>query len=183
MISTDLQVKGSTIRSKIAFVRERFGADAARELGDFLASKGHFQVLEGGWYDFDVYNDLLVHLAEEHYGGDLARLVEVGQYSAEVALTTTYDVFAGRGDFVQFLQRISVLHGRFYSRGELSVELSSEPGKCTLSLHGAAPYSEPDIQIARGFYTGAANLMGLKNVQGEFEIFPEKVQFQVTWQA
>ena len=180
---TTLQVKGSTIRSKLSFAREKLGADAESVLRQFLGDQGYRQILEGGWYPFELYDGLLRQMADHSWGGDLSQLAAVGEFSSEHALTTTYDVFAGRRDFIQFLQRLSALHGRFYSEGELSVELRGEPGRCRIILHGAAPYSEADMWIASGFYTGAARLMGLGDVQCQFVNHADRVVFDLAWSA
>lgn len=181
MEQSEQQVKGSTIRSKLVFVRERFGDGAERELKMLLEAAGYKQILEGAWYPFAVYDQVLRHIAERHFAGDLRRLSEVGIFSAQTALTTTYDVFAGRRDFTQFLQRLSTLHGRFYSVGEIVVELSNAPDACKIRMRGAAPYSEADLHNATGFYVGAAQLMGLEHARCRFEPAGEEIFFHIAW--
>ncbi len=178
---TEQEVKGSTIRSKLAFTRERFGEEAEQDLKKRLGAAGYTRVLEGSWYPFSLYEQLLHRIAERHFAGDLSRLFEVGAFSARQALTTTYDVFAGRRDFSQFLQRISALHGRFYRVGEILVELSRTPDTCAIRMRGAAPYSQADLHVAAGFYAGSAHLMGLENARCHFESAGEEVHFRIAW--
>lgn len=180
MASDELKVKGSSINSKLAFARERFGEDAEKALDAYLSERGISQVLEGSWYLFDVFDGLLCHLAKLHYGGDLSRLQEVGEYSAEKSLTGTYSIYT-LWDFARFLERIASLHRRFYSIGEIEPRIAEDGQSCRIHMHGAPSYSEADLYVAQGFYIGAARVMGHESVYCQFEITHGEVVFELDW--
>lgn len=177
-----LRVKGSSLNSKLRFVRQAFGAEAEKALTAFLARSGVHQVLDGSWYPFELYDALLRLIAEGHYGSDLSRLREVGIYSAESSLKTTYEVYTLR-DFAYFLERLSTLHSRFYSMGELEAEVDVEAGRCRIRLHGAPNYSDPDLHVACGFYIGAARVMDLSEVSCDFRKTDSEVHFVLAWRS
>lgn len=168
--SEPLQIKGSTLLSKLEFLRERFGEDAAKNAAAHLAAQGVRQPLSGSWYPFELYDGLLRHIAESHYGGDLRRLMEVGVFSADKALHSTYEAYVQK-ELESFLRLLGALHGRFYSAGELTVvDIDPAAGHCHLRLHGAPYYTEPDMYVAQGFYIGAARVMGSTGVECDFTI-------------
>lgn len=174
------QIKGSSILSKMLYLHETFGEEAEARLSSFLAERGLRQVLAGSWYSFELFDQVLRYIADQWLGGDLRRLREVGAFSAEKALTTTYEVYA-LGDFTYFLDRISGLHGRFYSEGSLTVLREEGESRCRLRLHGASFYSEPDLEVAAGFYSGAARFLGAQEVQCRFEVAEDEVVFYLSW--
>ena len=174
------QVKGSTIRSKLEFAAERCGSEARENLAAYLSAQAHPTILDAEWYSFSLYDGLLRKLAADFLGDDLSRLQEVGIYSAEKALTTTYEAFAARRDFPLFLKKISTLHNRFYSTGTLVVVDSGEDF-CELEIRDAPIISRADVYLAAGFYIGAARLMGHDRAQVAFEVYSSRVHFRVAW--
>ena len=179
--SGELQVKGSSLSSKLLFVQDVFGPEAHQELRSALADWEGRQILDGSWYPFELYDKLLRFIAERHYQGDLSRLVEVGIYSAESSLKTTYQVYTLR-DFFYLLDRLGTLHSRFYSIGELENSVDTDQRQCRIRLHGAPYYREPDLYVASGFYIGAARMMGLGGVECDFRMVGSEVVFDLRWQ-
>lgn len=176
-----LCVRGDSIRSKLLFARQAFGPKAEQDLQAFLADQGVSQILDDAWYPFEAYDQLLRRLADRHFEGDLSRLVEVGEYSAESTLKTTYQVYNIR-EFMNFLKRLSSLHGHFYNSGRLENELDSRGLNCHIRMLEAPYYSDPDLYVASGFYQGAARFMGLQGVECEFRrIGDSEVHFNLTW--
>ena len=176
-----LRVKGDSIRSKLLFARQAFGPESEQELKTFLADLGVSQIDDGTWYPFEAYDQLLRKLADRHFEGDLSRLVEVGEHAAESTLKTTYQVYTLR-EFMNFLERLSTLHGHFYSAGRLENELDDRGLSCRIRLLDAPYYSDSDLFIASGFYQGAARFMGLQGVKCEFrKIGTSEVHFDLTW--
>ena len=182
MQHAELKVKGSTILSKVLFVRERFGAEAERDLLAFVARYEERQVLDGSWYPFALYEGVLGRIADVHYGGDLERLREVGEDSAHQALTGTYQVYGQMG-LAQFLNRIGALHNRFYSQGDIEATMDEDAGSCTIRMFGAPFYREVDLQVAAGFYVGAARELGLDRVRCRFQAVGDEIRFHLQWQA
>lgn len=153
------QVKGSSIRTKVAFARARFGERAEQSLIEALGEAGVSRVLEGGWYDFEAYEAVLVRLAEVCYGGKIDRLREVGTFSAEQALSTTYQAFAQHRDLARFLAVIPEFHKRLHSHGDLEI-IGPEAGELHFQLRRLPKLSRPDHYVSEGFFLGAVRLLG-----------------------
>ena len=177
-----MQIKGSSIRSKLQFLAETFGTEAEQALSNHLQELDVRTVLEANWYPYELYDRVLRWIADHHYGGQLRRLREVGRFSAHHALTGTYAVYLERGDFRSFLRRIATLHGRYYDIGSLKTTLIGDD-HAELVLIGAPFYREPDLEVAAGFYTGAAELMGLSQVSCSFEMGSDRVEFRLDWRS
>jgi hypothetical protein len=175
------QVKGSSIRSKLEFVRERFGEQAERELAKDLAEAGVPRVLEASWYPYELYDRVLQRIAERHYGGELEQLREVGEFSARHSLAGTYAVYSDLGAYERLLERLPALHDRFYNLGSSRVELDEGAHRATLELHGAPRYTETDLQIAAGFYQGAGEAMGCRDIEVELELQADGARFHIRW--
>ena len=178
----DFRVKGSTIRSKLDFAAERLGPEAVHALSLFLGELVPARILEAEWYPFSSYDRLLHRMAEDYFGGELERLQEIGGFSAQRALSTTYSAYAVRRDFFHFLERISALHERFYSQGELRLVERRDDG-CALELGAVPVVSLADVQVARGFYRGAAELLGRSRVACDYEVVEgPRVRYQLVWE-
>lgn len=181
-MQADYKVKGSSIRSKFDFVRDRFGRAAEQELkAPFEATPGMLPFLDSSMYPFSVYDRINRAIADEFFDGDLARLREVGEYSAQKVLTTVYKAFASGKDFLGFLRRAAVLHQRFYSQGQMIVSVGAEGTSAVIELTGAPEYSEADLNVAAGFYTGAAKLLGLSDIECDFEVGADGARFDLRW--
>lgn len=181
-MAEDYQVKGSSITSKFQFVRERLGAPAERQLMDRLRDhEASFPILDSAWYPFALYDQTNRLIAELFFGGDLRRLEEVGTYSAEKVLRTVYKSFVKGKDYVGFLNRAAILHGRFYDAGKTEVFLGDDGGSAEIVHSGAPVYSEADLHIASGFYIGAGRAIGLSNVRSEFRLTGTGARFQLRW--
>ncbi len=180
-MSTDYQVKGSSIRSKFDFVHDRFGEAAERRFKERFRDSGVLPVLDSAMYPFEDYDAVIRAIAEEFYDGELSRLSEVGAYSAQKVLTGVYRAFAAGKDFPGFLRRAAVLHERFYSHGGMDVDLAEDGKSCRIVLHGAPTYSESDLHIAGGFYAGAADLLGIESLDWELSWDSSGARFQLRW--
>lgn len=177
----DYQVKGSTIASKFDFVRERYGERAEAELREELETEGLRSVLSSSWYPFSVYESLNKAIADKLLGGDLSRLVEVGKYSAQNALTGVYKAYTRQDDFQQFLRRISSLHSTFYSHGDMEVTAEEGSASCEIHLTGAPLYTDADLYVAQGFYMGAAEVFGLAGVDCSLKKDANGAHFTLRW--
>ena len=177
----EYRVKGSTLNTKIAFVRERFGEEAVNRLIGKLSQDEPFKAFDSGWYPYEQYVRILELIAEQHFGGDLSRLVEAGEYSANQALSTTYAAFVVSGDFLGFLNRIAQLHSMFYSLGHIEVETLLHGKGCEIRHRGKSEYAEADMYVALGFYKGAGSLHGLQGVSGGFTRDRDGVTFSLSW--
>ncbi len=177
----EYQVKGSSIQSKFAFVAERFGPEAESRLREQFLDHDHYPILDALWYPFDFYLAVNQAIVRDFFAGDLTRLREVGQFSAEKALTETYRAYIQSGDFVGFLTNVSRLHKQFYSVGEQRVSVGEDGRYCRIELRGKPYYPEADLYVAEGFYVGAAKLMGLNDVASRFRVDENGATFEMKW--
>ena len=178
----DYKVKGSSINSKIYFIKEKFSQSNAENLKNQFNDIISFPVLESSWYDYQVYIDILKKIAEMFYDSDIQKLKQVGVFSAKTVLNGVYKSFIQGKDFTKFLKKVSRLHSRFYSKGEMLVEISDNENKCEIILKGAPIYSEEDNYIAAGFYTGSAMACGLSEIICNIEPGNGFVRFILEWQ-
>jgi len=181
--SDEHKVKGSSIVSKLAFVRERFGEEAEAALTKEMNAAGSALVLESSWYPFELYDRVLRHIAQHHFGGDLARLREVGVFSARHSLRGTYGVFGDIGEYERLLARLPALHGRFYNAGAMRSQVDPGEGHAVIELYDAPHYSEADLQVAAGFYQGAGEEMGCQDVTVDFEPVGDVIRFEIRWRV
>lgn len=173
-------VKGSSINSKRSYLEDRFGDAAALKLNALLTEHGAPQVLAASWYPFQLYDDVLRFVAQHFLGGDLRRLREVGRFSARQSLTGTYSVFVRPGGFRSFMERSTAFHSSYYSAGSLQLLSASDDGKnFDLAQDGAPIYTQPDLEIACGFYAEAAEMMGLSGVTCEYDYTDTGVCFSL----
>lgn len=160
------QVKGSSIRTKLVFARDRFGAEAEQALVNRLADLGVTRVLEGGWYDFEIYNAVLGELARVGYDGHLDGLREAGAFSATQALSTTYQAFAKHRDLERFLALIPRFHLSLHTHGTLVID-GPKDGILRFTLSDLPQTSRADQRVTEGFYLGAVRLLGWPDATSE----------------
>ena len=178
---TQYEVKGSTIQTKYDFVQKRFGPLACGRLEARFKGRGLYPVLPSSWYSYDVYVDLLEAIAADCFGGDLSHLVEVGEYSANDALSSMYSAFVSEEGFVDFLDGLSSLHRMFYSHGNIEVHMHPDQKGCDI-LHRKTPKAaQADQYVASGFYQKAAELHGLHSACCSFSMEHKGVHFVLTW--
>ena len=177
-----VRVKGGSIRSKLVFVRETFGEGAEKELLSLLEEHGVSVVLEASWYDYALFDRVLKAIADRHFGGNLESLRAVGRFSARYALTTTYQAFLNARDIHGFLRRLARLHGRYYDQGKMLVAQKAD-NRYEILLLGQSLHSDADMQVAAGFYAGAAEMMSCQAVSCTFRNLKDRAVFDLHWAA
>ncbi len=120
-------------------------------------------------------------IADRFYGGELAKLEEVGAYSAGKVLTSVYKAFAAGRDYAGFLRRAAILHERFYNLGKMIVTLGEDGRSAVVHLAEAPAYSEADLYVAAGFYAGAGRLLGLEGFEYELRLEEDGAHFDLRW--
>lgn len=181
MNEQDYQVKGSTILSKFDFVEEQLGRDAIDRLRGSFFDKGAFPIIHSNWYAFDLYVEVLEAIAELGFGGDLARLVDVGVYSADTAFQEMSQSFSKAGGFQEFLQDIARLHRLLYNQGDIEVSLSEDGHGCEIWHRGKPRYADADLHVAAGFYRRVAELHNLASVACSFVSADDGARFSLVW--
>lgn len=180
-MAEEFLIKGSSLRTKLDFVAARFDADAVESLRLFLARElGNRPILDADWYPFELYDRLLNHLAQAQFGGDISRLREVGQFSAEKALESTYQTYARGRSFEDFLHRLPLFHQRLYTVSRLVVQAFETKG-CTVDVVDMPIVSMADVHVSCGFFVGAARLLGYESAQGTAKPKLRRVRYSIRW--
>ena len=178
----DYKVKGSSIRSKFEFVKERYGPEAEARLREKFGRRPELSpLLDTAWYPFALYEELNLAIAREFFSGDVARLREVGSYSASLALRTTYRAFVLGKDFVTFLRGTSTYYQTFYNQGDVQVTIGDDGNTADLLFSGAPVYTETDLQVAVGFFVEAGRLLGVTNITGTGSFGRGSAHVKLTW--
>lgn len=177
---TDYRVKGSSVLSKIDFVSERWGADTAATMRKQVEAKIGGPLMATGWVPYRIFTEVLDGIARERFGGRIDRLRELGRDSAEKALGGTYRVYARGEDFRDFLAGLSRLHGTFYDQGGMTIEDSGERA-CRIVLSGAPHYERSDMEVAAGFYLGAAEHFGHPLQACSIDLRRDRAEFELRW--
>lgn len=180
-MAEDFQIKGSSLRTKLDFVAARFDAAAVESLRLFFARElGNRPILDADWYPFELYDRLLHHVAETLFRGELPRLREVGQFSAEQALESTYQTYARGRSFEDFLQRLPLFHQRLYTVSRLEVQ-ALESKSCTIDVIDMPVVSMADVHVSCGFLVGAARLLGHGTAEGTAQPKLRRVRHSIRW--
>ncbi len=175
-------VKGSTIRSKLEFVETQWGSDERASIEFGLKDDGvSLPILDIGWYPYEAYIKVLVDLTNKFLGGDLNRLDMLGAISADKALGTIYKPFVRESGFEEFVLDLPRLHSLFYSAGHPVVNFNGEAKTCEISHNQEGAIAEADVQLAKGFYTRAAEIHGLLNVTSQIKRDPAHVVVTLKW--
>ena len=176
---SDYKIKGSSIRTKFQFVKERFGDAAENALQDKF-DRSLLPLLDSSWYPFTFNEQVSQAIVHEHFGGDMSKLRDVGAFSAERVLTSVYKFYGTAKGFIEFLRRAELLHETCYSKGGMRVEIGGDLKSCQIHLR-APVFSEADMQVAAGFYTGAAGFFGEKNVSCACAPENSGAHFNMSW--
>ena len=175
-------VKGSTIRMKFEFVRERFGPEAEAAMrARFHKRKELEALLDTSWVPFALYEEINQYIARAHYGGDLTRLREVGGYSADRILQSIYKIWVSGKAFLDFLRQMTEYNKTLYNAGDLVVSVGEDQRSATLSFRNAPQYTQAELHTSTGFFAGSAKLMGLADVTHEGKLVPNGMEINLRW--
>jgi hypothetical protein len=175
-------VKGSTVRTKFEYVRQRFGEEDERLFREHFKDRSELQpLLDVSWISFRLYDELNCYIAEKFFGGDMSRLQEVGTYSAERALQTTYRAFARGKDFLQFLDQMREYVRAFYNVGDLLVEVGDNQKSAIVKFRKAPEYTLAELHMSAGFFVGAGRLMGLSDITCRSSLSRQGIDLDLRW--
>jgi len=175
----DYKVKGSSIRSKLDYAQAKL---PEREYERFIAQfdRQYIPVFDSFWYPSEFNEAVNAALINQLFHGNISRLKEVGEFSADKVLRTVYKVFAASKDFVSFLKRAEILHKSCYNQGGMTVELAPDNRACSITL-SAPNFSDADMYIAAGFYRAAGRILGATNITCDCYREIETAYFKLRW--
>ncbi|HEU0053311.1 MAG TPA: hypothetical protein VFQ39_09045, partial [Longimicrobium sp.] len=91
-----MKVKGNIIKSRVAYVKERFGEDAWQKILASLPEGDRPQLTKAtniGWYEFEVGDRLDKAIVQVLGGGKTQVFEDMGRASARENLTTVHSSF------------------------------------------------------------------------------------------
>ncbi len=166
-----LQVRGTALRARLLWVKEKHGAEGLQQLERELSAAGRYVLHENvdprAWYNFPLFVEMGTVIDRLWGKGDQELNIELARYGAHVGTSWILQPFIRLGSIDWVLARASKLWGELFTAGAFHVK--HEPGQARAegeivefpSSHMVLVYS------CLGFSMGCIELSGGKNVKGE----------------
>ncbi len=159
------KVKGSVLRSRLAFVEENFGEASLSKVMESLSAEDQQalnHMLPSSWLDFEVGKRLDDAIVGVVGGGKPEFFERLGVASAEKNLTSVHSAFLTPGDPHAFLRKAPQVYRLYYQTGRREYEQTGEKGG-VLTTHEAETFSNPDCATVIGWYRRALEYCGATN--------------------
>lgn len=160
------RVKGSVLRSRLAFVEELAGNDGLDRVLARLSTEqaGSLRnVLSASWYPFELGTLLDRAVVDELGSGRSEFFLRLGAESAERNLGGVHKAFI-KDDPQSFLAQAHTIYGFYYDRGRRSYEPSGER-QGVMTTHDAETFSAADCLTIVGWHVRALELCGAQGVR------------------
>jgi hypothetical protein len=157
------QIKGSVIKSRLAFVEEHFGKTGLERLLDSLPPADRqslAMVLAIKWYPFDLGERLDDGIVRVLAAGDRQFFERLGEASAEKNLTTVHKGFLNDRDPHAFLAKAPVIYRMYYESGRREYERTGDRAGM-LTTFDAETFSAPDCLTVVGWHRRALAMLGV----------------------
>ena len=185
---SDQKVKGSILKSRLAFVREQAGEEALRKVITSLPAEDQRalnSIVPVAWLPFELGKRLDDAIVQVVGGGSLSYFERLGEASAEKNLGTVHAAFLAPGDPHAFLAKAPQIYRMYYQVGRREYEKVGER-EALLTTYDAETFSKPDCLTVIGWYKKALEMCGAKNPR----IYEEECRasggsvcrYRVTWQ-
>jgi uncharacterized protein (TIGR02265 family) len=158
-------IKGSILKSRLAYVEQRLGAAGVARVVSRLRQSDR-EILQGillpsAWYPFETQERLDKAIADE-LGERDDIYKELGQKSAEHNLSASQKVYVHAKDPHGLLKSAASIYRLYYSTGERTYERVSDK-KAILRTIGSETYSRQDCLTIVGWHEKAIGMCGGKN--------------------
>jgi len=161
------QIKGSVIKSRLAFVEEHAGKAGVDQVLAALKDddrKALASVITVKWYPLELgtrLDDAIVRVV----GGGKAEFFErLGAASAEKNLTSVHKAFVTRGDPHGFLTRTPAIYSMYYEKGRREYKKTGDKS-AVLTTRDAEMFSTPDCLTIVGWHRRALEMCGATGVR------------------
>jgi len=161
------QVKGSVLKSRLAFVEQHGGPDAVERVLVTLSAADRDalkNLVAIQWCPFDLgrrLDDAIVTVL----GGGRAQFFErLGAASADANLSGAHKAFLTPGDPQAFLAKAPQIYKLYYDTGHRDYAPDG-PTAALLTTHEAETFSAPDCLTVIGWHHRALEMCGAENVQ------------------
>ena len=132
------QCKGLILSSRLRYVQEVHGPDAARRLSDALAPETQAllerRVLPHEWVPFSAFVDVNVTADRLLGSGDLSLCREMGAWGASASLPRIFALFMRLGSPMFLFERAAKLWDAHYDTGRMETK-SDGPTAVRLAIH------------------------------------------------
>ena len=183
-----MKIKGNILKSRMAFVKERFGDAGWEEVRSALSA--HDQktlggiITNSGWYPFEVGKRLDEAIVATVGRGSFSVFGELGRASARENLGGVHHGLLTPGDPEAFLRKAQMIYQFYYDVGRRTWE-STGPGSGVLTTNDAETYSEADCATVIGWYKEALSMCGARMVRIEEEACrgrgDDVCRYRVSW--
>jgi uncharacterized protein (TIGR02265 family) len=181
------QIKGTVLKSRLAFVEEHGGPDALQRVLASLSAEDQRdlgQVLPVKWYPFELGKRLDDGIVAVLGGGQPAFFLKLGEASAERNLGTIHRGFLAPGNPHGFLSKAPVIYSLYYETGRREYQKVGER-EAVLTTHDAETFSAPDCLTVVGWHRRALELCGVTGVEIKEEECRAKggqvCRYRITW--
>ena len=161
------QVKGSVLKSRLAFVEEHAGREGVQRVLDSLPEEDRKALkilLAVQWYPFELGKRLDEAIVKIVGGGRPDFFWKLGEASAQQNLTTLHKNFLTAGRPHDFLAKAPQIYRLYYETGRREYAQTG-PNSGVLTTFDAETFSAPDCQTVMGWYQRALELNGAKDVK------------------
>jgi uncharacterized protein (TIGR02265 family) len=161
------QVKGSVLKTRMAFIDEEFGAGAGERVLATLSEadrRALHMLYTIRWYPFDLATRLDDAIVAVLGAGNPALFERLGAASAEKNLATLHKNLLSPGDPHCFLQKAETIYALYYESGRREYERTGATSGA-ITTHDADTFSHADCRTVVGWYRRALELCGTANVR------------------
>jgi uncharacterized protein (TIGR02265 family) len=161
------QIKGAILKSRIAFVRDRFGEPGVERVRATLPPEDQAalkSILTVRWYPFEIgkrLDDAIVAVCGD---GDPAFFKQLGAASANKNLATLHKSLLAPGNPHAFLERARTIYALYYETGRREYKRTGDRSG-VLTTYDAETFSAPDCQTVIGWYERALEMCGATGVR------------------
>lgn len=163
-----MNVKGSVLLARRAFVQKHFGKEAwesvleALPADDQAALRG--MLLNVGWFPFKLGERLDEAIVRVLGNGDESVFERIGEVSAEENLTGPHRHFLVPGDPQAFLRQTPDIYKFYYDTGHRLYQTSG-PHAAVLTTYNADTFSRVDCLTVVGWHRRALSMCGAHDVR------------------
>ncbi len=182
------KIKGSTIISRLKFAEVKGSAqtkdEVIQKLSPDFQDKIKIGILMAAWYPFDYYVELHRTIDQVMGKGDLTLLLDVGKYSAELAVHGVTKIFFKLGSPEFIMKRASAVWHQHYTSG-LMEPIFGEKKTVTFLVKEFEEDSNEMLVTVAGWIQRTVELSGGRSVTISYKKFREPsgmtYQYDVTW--
>ena len=161
------QIKGSVLKSRLAFVEQHAGKEGVQKVLDALGDddrKTLRLVLPVQWYNFDVGRRLDDAIVRTIGGGRSDFFERLGEASAEQNLGSLHKSFNAQGRPHDFMAKAPQIYRLYYETGRREYAATGDKSG-VMTTFDAETFSAPDCLTVMGWYRKALEMCGASGVR------------------